>query len=135
MPPLFIVRSSLPPHFVHLPTRGTRRYFALHPTQRNTWLENERRFPYKSGKKCERSILSATSFASTHRSAFSSSSCAATFSPMSVNCTYAVIGGPSFMSSVSCVNIIPEYCAPVPSTSFTLFIFTSEVLAYLLAAS
>src|SRR3989344_5356734 len=65
MLPSEIVNINLPPHLVHLPFNGGRRYLLLQLTQRNPCIENFLKLPLVSLMKCLSIINLATSLAST----------------------------------------------------------------------
>ena len=95
------VRVKDPPHLVQAPRNGIRRYFVLHFTHRICCLENARKFPMRSGKKCVWITLEATSLSSTARIFRARFSCAISLSSIFFNVLYADTLTPSAIWSVS----------------------------------
>src|SRR3989344_5922096 len=82
MLPSEIVNINLPPHLVHLPFNGGRRYLLLQLTQRNPCIQNFLKLPLVSLMKCLSMINLATSCVSTALSFLHKSIMPSTFSPM-----------------------------------------------------
>src|SRR3989338_8006354 len=93
--PSEIVKINLPPQARHFEASGGRRYFSLHLTQRNCCMENLRKLPLMSLRKCFWMTSLATSSMSTARTLRAISIC------------------PNNFSSIDGIVLYAEHCTPL----------------------
>src|SRR3989344_7776775 len=127
MLPSEIVKISLPPHFVHLPTKGGLLNFSLQLTHLKTCIENFLKLPLISLMKCLSITNLATSSTSTALIFLHNAIMFLTFSSIVGNLLYEEFKTPWLKLSVSCVKDLPtNESTSFFSLVFTVFIFTSE---------
>lgn len=130
-----MVKMILPLHSVHLPMRGGRRNFSLQPTQRNSWVENLRRLPLVSLRKCFSMTRRATSELSTERSFSAMFIWPKSFSCIEGSVLYALHLTVWLMLVESWVNPIFSYWRGVARCFLMVGTFASHAGLYASAAS
>src|SRR3989338_1998256 len=106
--PSEIVKINLPPQARHFEASGGRRYFSLHAAQRNCCMENLRKLPLMSLRKCFWMTNLATSSILTARTFLAISICPINFSSIEGNVLYAEHWTPLLKLSTWCVKPKPS---------------------------